>query len=330
MYEAFEILKCETEELLHYSSEIDQLHKNYVIQEPHSFYRDYVSTNTPLLIKGGCSDMVAVKKWSASYFNQTIGEKDVIVAITPNGYADGLIDQCVENGDKETIFALPEEKTMKMKLFLEYLKNPIDNFICYIQYQNSNLTGYFEELLPDVGEEILWASRAFNKTPDAVNFWMGDNRAITSMHKDPYENIYCVIDGYKDFILVPPTDLPWVPHNTYKKGIFKNVTTDSYEIEMVKSTFQSKDDHKCNEFEMLPWVSIDPLNPDYEKFPKFKRVSIYNVRVNKGDILYLPSLWFHHVRQSHGCIAVNYWYDMECDIKYCYYKMLESMCKTNQ
>lgn len=134
--------------------------------------------------------------------------------------------------------------------------------------------------------------------------------------------MYCVIDGYKDFILIPPSDLPWVPYNTYKKGTFKNVTPTSYEIEMATRCLKD-----IEEMETTSWVSIDPLNPDYDKFPEYKRASVYKVRVNKGDILYLPSLWFHHVRQSHGCIAVNYWYDMDCDLKYCYYTMLEAMCK---
>lgn len=70
----------------------------------------------------------------------------------------------------------------------------------------------------------------------------------------------------------------------------------------------------------------DPLNPDYALYPEFKRAHKYQVRLNKGDCLYLPSLWFHHVTQSHGCIAVNYWYDMEFDIKYCYFRMLEKLC----
>lgn len=36
------------------------------------------------------------------------------------------------------------------------------------------------ELLPDIRKEIDWAFKAFNKRPDAINFWMGDERAITS------------------------------------------------------------------------------------------------------------------------------------------------------
>lgn len=133
--------------------------------------------------------------------------------------------------------------------------------------------------------EVLCVS---DKKPDAVNFWMGDGRAVTSsnmklimqtlvvnvingnhlttqhgfytnvckyrstkeylnnttvtemmtypkkrqltkklckllgnckyrnpyvsVHRDHYENLYCVISGWKKFILIPPTDLPFVPY----------------------------------------------------------------------------------------------------------------------
>lgn len=140
------------------------------------------------------------------------------------------------------------------------------------------------------------------------------------MHKDPYENIYCVIDGYKDFILIPPTDLPKVPYKEFTIGTYK-IQNGKFRIE------RHLRDLEENNFEKISWVSIDPLNPNYKKYPQYKDANVYKVRVEKGDCLYLPSLWFHHVQQSHGCIAVNYWYDMEFDIKYCYYKMLEIMCK---
>lgn len=150
------------------------------------------------------------------------------------------------------------------------------------------------------------------------------------MHKDHYENIYCVIDGYKDFILIPPTDLPYVPYRTYPKCTFANVTPEKYSIAMnfiKKNEFSDCDKKHKHNREVISWVAVDPLNPDYVKYPQFKKANVYNVRVEKGDCLYLPSLWFHHVRQSHKCIAVNYWYDMEYDIKYCYYQMLQSLCQ---
>ncbi|KAM3961355.1 jumonji domain containing 7 [Aphomia sociella] len=228
---------------------------------------------------------------------------------------------------------MPCEVEMTMTQFLESLDSKKDNYITYIQRQNSNLTEDLKELLPDVDPEIHFASEAFNKSPDAINFWMGDERAVTSMHKDPYENIYCVIDGYKEFTLIPPTDLPYVPYKRYPQGEFKQIGS-QWEIVPVSSESCNKEVNtpgqnerdECGDNTGLPWICIDPLAPDYNKYPEFKHAKVYNVRLNKGDCLYLPSLWFHHVRQSHGCIAVNYWYDMEFDIKYCYYKMLEKLC----
>ena len=48
---------------------------------------------------------------------------------------------------------------------------------------------------------------------------------------------------------------------------------------------------------------MDPLNPDLEKYPTFLQTHPVHVTVRAGETLCLPSIWFHHVRQSHGCIA---------------------------
>ncbi|XP_063387895.1 uncharacterized protein LOC134673797 [Cydia fagiglandana] len=237
--------------------------------------------------------------------------KKVTVAITPNGLADGI----TTNDAGKEYFVMPFEAEMTMTEFLDCLEQKRENYIPYIQKQNSNLTEDFKELLCDIQSEIPFASEAFNKSPDAVNFWMGDDRAVTSMHKDPYENIYCVIDGFKEFILIPPTDLPLVPYHRYPRAEFQY--SGGWGIVPVKDEDETG----------LPWICVDPKQPDYTKYPQFKKAHKYSVSLEKGDCLYLPSLWFHHVTQSHGCIAVNYWYDMDFDIKYCYFKMLEKMCK---
>lgn len=52
--------------------------------------------------------------------------------------------------------------------------------MAYIQKQNSNLTNDFPELLRDINLDTVWTNKIFQSTPDAVNFWMGDERAVTS------------------------------------------------------------------------------------------------------------------------------------------------------
>ena len=95
----------------------------------------------------------------------------VTVTATPNGFADAA------DGD---YFMMPEERLMSMSEFVRCIESPTKDEVLYIQKQNSNLTDEFKSIIDDVESEIAWASSAFNKSPDAVNFWMGDERAITS------------------------------------------------------------------------------------------------------------------------------------------------------
>jgi len=274
---------------------------------PLSFYRDYVSHNRPVVIRGGVSHWPAVSKWSNLYLKQTIGDLPVSVTVTPNGYADA---------PQGSLFVMPEERSIDMGDFVDIIENPDSaNGVFYIQKQNSNLTVEFKDIMGDIEADLDWATEAFGKPPDAVNLWMGDERAVTSMHKDPYENIYCVVRGHKDLVLQPPTDLPWVPYRDYRPAIYKeNHKTGDFDIEEINSS-------------LVPWIAIDPISPDLETYPDYSNSTQFKLRLEAGDVLYLPSLWFHYLSQSHGCIAINYWYDMEFDIKYNYYNLVKKLKK---
>lgn len=50
----------------------------------------------------------------------TIADKEVTVAVTPNGYADGIAT--AEHDNKE-YFVMPEEQQMRMEDFLDKLDN---------------------------------------------------------------------------------------------------------------------------------------------------------------------------------------------------------------
>ena len=178
MTESSENLKTEiTDALKGLSSEAVDLYLGHSVPvisqapDPMTFLRNFVAHNRPVLVRGGVSHWPALDKWSPQYLAQSLGDSEVTVTVTPDGYADSAV------GD---MFMMPEERRMKMEHFIERLNNSTPNEVYYIQKQNSNLTDEFKAIFNDVDSEINWANEAFGKKPDAINFWMGDGRAITS------------------------------------------------------------------------------------------------------------------------------------------------------
>jgi hypothetical protein len=136
------------------------------------------------------------------------GDAPVTIDVTPDGFGDSV---------KGEYFVTPFEEDMKFSSFVDILtKKTPRNGVHYCQHQNSSLTTQFNALMADM-KIPSFARTAFGSEPDAANFWMGDESAISSSHHDPYENIYCVVTGEKHFTLHPPTDLYWLGQTWFKK-----------------------------------------------------------------------------------------------------------------
>lgn len=177
--------------------------------------------------------------------------------------------------------------------------------------------------------------------PDAVNLWIGDSQSVTSLHKDPYENMYAVVSGSKIFTLYPPTDLPYMNYipckprrYLYKPSTQGETATDDEGVwEIVKDSENESDDENS----LVQWILDDPLYPTFQT-PFSCDTTPLQCIVQNGELLYLPSLWFHHVQQSefigseksnHRVIAVNMWYDMDYGLNFVYYRFLEEYTKTH-
>ena len=141
-----------------------------------AFFRDFVSPNRPVLFKNAAREWPALKKWTDEYLREKLGDERVTISETPTGYADALAR---DPGSGRTVFVMPHEARMTMAEFLDKLARKESGNVGYVQKQNSNLTEEFSSLLDDVFE-FPWAAEAFGKSPDAINFWMGDERAVTS------------------------------------------------------------------------------------------------------------------------------------------------------
>ncbi|KAG1504205.1 hypothetical protein G6F54_001168 [Rhizopus delemar] len=262
------------------------------------FLRTSVQSNRPAIIKGAFDHWPARTAWSNEYLRTKMGKSTVTVAVTPNGYADAVTFDPVT---QKEYFVMPHEQKMSFNSFLDIIEGKQQSQNAnYISLQNGSLPVEYSALENDVDKDIAWCSEALGKKPDAVNFWFGDDKSITSLHKDPYENCYAVIRGQKEFILFPPSEYYCMHESVYQNAIYEpNKETNLLEIKPIDSS--------------TPWIPVNPLCPDMDRFPRFKNACPIKVTVDEGDLLYLPALWFHQVLQKgqEGVIAINYWYDMD-------------------
>ncbi|XP_061699270.1 bifunctional peptidase and (3S)-lysyl hydroxylase JMJD7 isoform X2 [Syngnathoides biaculeatus] len=257
--------------------------------DPLQFYRDWIGPNRPCVVRNAFDHWPARSRWTPAYLREKVGSKVISVAVTPDGYADAV---------RHDRFVTPEERRMTFSSVLDIIQGKVKKpggggggGVFYVQKQCSNLPDELPELAADVDAHVDWMSSALGKLPDAVNFWLGEAEAVTSLHKDPYENLYCVISGQKDFILLPPTDRPFIPYGLYPPAVYRQKEDGRFEVVDQRGR------------EKVPWIPVDPLDPDLERYPAYRRARPLRCSVKAGETLYLPSLWFHHVRQSHGCIA---------------------------
>ncbi|KAG9961190.1 phospholipase A2, partial [Aureobasidium melanogenum] len=282
-------------------------------EEPSALeFLQYVARNRPFVVRKGAQDWTAVQKWDSHYLLNVLGDSLVNVAITPFGNADAVLKEA----DGSLSYVKPLERLEPFDKVIRYIsEQELDQSeptpIKYAQTQNDNLRNEYSSLFEDVPSDIPFARIALRKTPEAVNFWLGNSLSTTSLHKDNYENLYVQVRGQKHFVIMPPTAAAAVNEQSVPGTTYVSTNKD----ETAKLKVQDLK-HVLDEPELIvPVPTWDPDFPDVRPTPYSKLVKPLRVTLNEGDMLYLPAMWYHKVGQSCGdegyCCAVNYWYDME-------------------
>ncbi|XWS71277.1 hypothetical protein CRYUN_Cryun03dG0124700 [Craigia yunnanensis] len=299
---------------------VDRLHSP---PTPLQFLRDFVSQNKPCIISNAISHWPALSLWpTPSYLSTTLSSSLVSLHLTPNGHADALVPHLLH---PSLCFVSAHVQPTPFPQAFNVIRQPPNHLVPYLQQQNDCFRTEYRELESDCDGHISWASEALGCLPEAVNLWIGNHLSETSFHKDHYENLYAVVSGEKHFLLLPPTDVQRMYIKEYPAARY------SYSEESGEFGLELEEPERY-----VPWCSVDPYpatgseEQERSKFPLyFNGPKPFKVSVKAGEILYLPSMWFHHVRQSPGeggcTIAVNYWYDMQFDIKYAYFNFLQSL-----
>jgi hypothetical protein len=67
--------------------------------------------------------------------------------------------------------------------------------------------------------------------------------------------------------------------------------------------------YRCPPWSSRPQISrVDSENPDYERFPRFRRAQPIRFVLAPGEILYLPRYWWHQMRSLDTSVSANEWW----------------------
>jgi len=145
----------------------------------------------------------------------------------------------------------------------------------------SDRAGYlmapFDELPPsllrDVPEPDICRDAAFRSS----KLWCAPEGAVTPLHFDLAHNLHAQLDGTKRVLLHPP----WPRRALYPRPLWSGTPNFS---------------------------DVDPLRPDLARHPRFAGVQLLRCLLEPGDVLYIPSGYWHHVTSVQQSMSVNFWW----------------------
>lgn len=93
---------------------IDVLHAPV---NPCTFLRQYVATNTPVLIREAIEHWPATHSWSKEYLDAAVETAEISVELTPSGFGDAVTSYETDNGQTAECFCMPHSSRMPFQQF---------------------------------------------------------------------------------------------------------------------------------------------------------------------------------------------------------------------
>jgi len=262
-----------------------------------------------VIITGALKKWKALTKWSHSYLRSKLGSKKVNVKLTPDGQFEGCEKLNLWDG-----FEMPVPDYVHSRLQSPdqvvvrpaNLHTDFDDFMDMLYDVRLNTSFYLEYCsiksdLPELLDDISGFEFANFLRESLTNIWLGNGKTVGKLHFDEYDNLLCQVSGKKTVVLFDPHK----NENLYEGYIREAVLSYSPPSDSFARTTLS-------DSTSLVMSPVDISHPDLERYPLFKKAKSMECTIEAGEVLYLPSFWWHEVRSSpdehRRNIAVNYWY----------------------
>jgi len=134
------------------------------------------------------------------------------------------------------------------------------------------------EYFPELQSEIHFDKLLPEKKITLKHLWYGPGGNTTGLHYDSQYNFFIQLYGNKRFLLSEPDSFL----NLYPRSAFSN----------------------------YPRVTnFNPLKPDFERYPKARKVKYFDVMMKPGSVLFISPFWWHQVISYSTIISLNIWLD---------------------
>jgi len=140
-------------------------------------------------------------------------------------------------------------------------------------YVTTPLHRFLPDLIPELDVPPYCCDAGWRRS----RLWMSAAGTVSPLHWDPAHNLVVQLEGRKRFWLYEPAATRRLyPHRLLSK---------------------------------LPNFSrFDPEQANDARFPLARTVPRLEVTLEAGEVLYLPSRWWHHVRSLERSLSVNFWW----------------------
>jgi len=243
---------------------------------PELFRRTCLSRNRPTILSGLTRDWAALERWRPAELRARFPD-------VPIRYETWDDEEPID--DPVDFFKRQKYAESTLSSFVDRMhsvKGPTRKFYC-AQFP---IFEAIPELRQDIGslEAYMGLPRYL---PAALMrrclipplLWLGPAGAFSPLHFDRWDNLHVMVHGRKKWIVIPPggSNDVYFPHARLASPV-------------------------------LHFSPVDAEHPDLGRFPRFQQVSRMEFVLEPGEVVFIPTGWWHHVRSLEPSVSLNFFW----------------------
>ncbi len=244
------------------------------------------------------------QKWlDLKYLSNIIGNEKLLVEIKHRNSSNFGYNPTVR------------KRLMSFKSYVKLLENSTSSYSYYVNTQRSySGQGVYRTPLHLLKNDFSIPSflKSVEKDMVDINLWLGrfidngynENGSISRLHMDATDNVYVLIQGKKKFSIISPIDGLNMKTISPTHHVLSNGHGLQYKTPNNSSFLSSslRSHHEVSDQSNYHFSTINVIDNSSKAY------RCVSFDLNMGDILYLPTGWYHQVTSYGNTTAINYWF----------------------